>query len=303
MLSPLQRHVDAERLRLRAHFRDVVRGLEARTPRLSGGRLRERHRLTRVLAGYAKAGQFPLNAEAEARVPIFIDERGVHCAVGELMRRSGAGREARSVRRGGNQRYVRELMALPALGDFLDQAGLSAGEAAWIQPSYQGIPAPCCLCDPLRAGDQQGVFVAEVIERGERESIVRVTEAAPTLGVVEVGMELTFDEARPEGSLLVGKVDARGRAQLRYALNSDDNLSCGWERAPLETVLEAAASDREACWSHVEMSYSEWEIGRCRNRDGCETIVASPGSVAWFAVGLGAYALWRTRRRGAKREG
>jgi hypothetical protein len=67
---------------------------------------------------------------------VFIDEHGTHCAVGYLMARTGAGDLARRIAGTANLARVADLAADPGFGDWLDRNGLTAVEAAMIQPAY-----------------------------------------------------------------------------------------------------------------------------------------------------------------------
>ena len=88
------------------------------------------------LADYASAGRFPLNRhyQSEAR-PIFVDERGTHCAVGYLMAMDGWETEVLAIARTKPNVLVREVGDGP-LVDWVLTSGLIQEEAALIQPGY-----------------------------------------------------------------------------------------------------------------------------------------------------------------------
>lgn len=126
--------------RLRAHFDSV--DTELRNVRLDT--LRPSQRAARLqlltwLREYRTAGLFPENDRFVASVPFFVDHRGVRCAMGELLHRSGRDDLVDDVRRGRNNAYIAELVDDPRLVAWLDSVGLSAAEAGRVQPTYDGL--------------------------------------------------------------------------------------------------------------------------------------------------------------------
>ncbi|WP_419946041.1 hypothetical protein [Candidatus Poriferisodalis sp.] len=90
---------------------------------------------------YWQAGEFPRNCATRGRRPVFIDDSGVHCAVGHLMSRTGAGHLASEFDRHDRFARIEELPSPmdPQFRRWLDKHELSREEAALIQPGY----GPC----------------------------------------------------------------------------------------------------------------------------------------------------------------
>lgn len=124
--------------RLRAHFDSVELELRANTPTT----LRESQRAARDtvivwLREYRNAGRFPENDRFAARmVPFFVDHRGVRCAMGELIHRSGRSDIVQAVATTRNNAYFHDLADDPRLVAWLDSVGLTVAEAARVQPAY-----------------------------------------------------------------------------------------------------------------------------------------------------------------------
>ncbi len=92
------------------------------------------------LAAYKQAGEFPKNRVQAGRTPVFRDDDGTRCAVGELLWRSGETALVDDIATNHNLATIHELAVTPgvsrALGAWLDAQGLTLAEAARIQPSY-----------------------------------------------------------------------------------------------------------------------------------------------------------------------
>lgn len=113
------------------------------------------------LGAYWRAGVFPSNRDFPyERVPYFIDDSGVACAVGHLMIEGGAPDLAVEIAATENNDVVAELEH-PGLPEWLGANGFTAEEAAWIQPSY----GPCGLGPQFVCGrDGQTYECAHIAE-------------------------------------------------------------------------------------------------------------------------------------------
>jgi hypothetical protein len=133
---------DVEAARIRAHLENVEHELlAADVSALSAEQRAARAYHIAVLREYREAGEFPHNhAAPDRRVPVFVDEHGMHSAVGYLIARSGRPDIVEHVRSTRNHATVHELADEPALREWLAQAGLTLDEAARIQPAYPGRP-------------------------------------------------------------------------------------------------------------------------------------------------------------------
>ena len=121
----IQHHLSLVEARLRAV---KPAGL---TPQQRGARLRTLD----VLHDYRLAGRFPQNETHAVRTPVFIDAYGTFCAVGFLLKESGAEALARSVEAKNNFIYLPDLYS-PSLDAWADEHGFTRDELAWIQPTY-----------------------------------------------------------------------------------------------------------------------------------------------------------------------
>ncbi len=106
----------------------------------------DQHRRWQVLDSlhrYWRAGRFPQNHFPVAgRLPIFIDDAGTHCAVGQLMAETGAADLAQEVNRRRRFVYLEEvdLDQEPEIKQWLTRYQLKPDEAALIQPTYGWDP-------------------------------------------------------------------------------------------------------------------------------------------------------------------
>ncbi len=135
----------AEVARIRTHLRYVVDRLEsADTSELSDSQRSRRARALSGLREYAEAGVFPRRDAGDGygpRRPRFIDDRGVHCAVGEMIRRSGRSQLARTIRERWEYAYVPDIES-KALVSWAVEHGFRTRELAMIQPAYGAPPSP-----------------------------------------------------------------------------------------------------------------------------------------------------------------
>ncbi len=136
--------IDAERSRLTAHF-DSVTGVLGATDisRLTSVERRNRERALGHLVDYRDRGVFPHNHHFPGtRVPYFRDRHGVLCAMAYLIDRSGRGDIVDLVEARMNNGWIAELandsVIGPVLVEWLEENGISAREAAMIQPAYEG---------------------------------------------------------------------------------------------------------------------------------------------------------------------
>ncbi|MBW3554601.1 MAG: hypothetical protein KY466_13890 [Gemmatimonadetes bacterium] len=135
--------VEADRSRITAHLLAVERQLRAAdVSHLSPERRRARAAALDHLRDYREAGRFPHNHHGRAATPLFRDAHGTLCAMAYLIERSGGGALVDRVAATENDAYVRELAEDPELVAWLDRNGMTAEEAALVQPAYGPMPAP-----------------------------------------------------------------------------------------------------------------------------------------------------------------
>jgi hypothetical protein len=123
--------------KIRAHLEATEARLRA-VPAPEGLAAKRTAMLDRLHAYWTRR-QFPKNRSVASQVPVFIDERGVACAVAQLVIDSGAGELAARVQSTDNHGHLLELN-VPGLQEWIATSGLSADELAQIQPSYPPEP-------------------------------------------------------------------------------------------------------------------------------------------------------------------
>lgn len=137
-ISSASAQTDLEEVdRIQQHLADVEEYLRA-TDVSDWPVALQRERIERLddLREYRLAGVFPRNIDFEdARVPYFIDDRGVACAVAHLMIESGHEDAANAISRRENNAWLMEMTS-PEVAEWIPTSGLTAEEAAWIQPTY-----------------------------------------------------------------------------------------------------------------------------------------------------------------------
>lgn len=150
-----------ERFRIQRHLALVEATLRRETPPdLADGPARARARLLDELHLYAERGIFPQNPDfPDQRVPYFIDEFGTACAVGHLMIVSGAAPLAHAIANDENNDVLADIDH-PGVAPWLAANGLTAAEAAWIQPQY----GPCGFGEmPLICGSDGITYLCEYV--------------------------------------------------------------------------------------------------------------------------------------------
>lgn len=168
-LAPAALAEPCEAPHIQAHL-SVVEAelLAADTSQLTRAQRANRARHVEALRAYREACSFPRNtAWADRITPIFVDDRGVHCAVGHLMAQDGRHDLVASVRDTRNTASIQELADDAAIAKWLAEAGLTAHEAARIQPGYCFYSKSHCLC-----GDNNDLMVpASAVAEGVIEEV------------------------------------------------------------------------------------------------------------------------------------
>jgi uncharacterized protein (TIGR03382 family) len=249
---------ELERFRIQRHLALVEATLRSETPPdLADGPARARARLLDELHLYAERGVFPQNPDfQDRRVPYFIDQFGTACAVGHLMIVSGAAQLAHEIARDENNDVVAEIDHA-GVGPWLAANGLTAAEAAWIQPSY----GPCGFGDlPLVCGTDGNTYLCETI----------ATECA----MVEVDHEGACGsetESESGGGEVIGEEICTG---------TED--TSGTEESG--TTQDSGTTENETT-----------DDGDPAGRKGCSVANTNPTGV--FGLGLLVFAAIRRRRR------
>jgi hypothetical protein len=118
------------------------------------------------LDAYAARGVFPRRTDDSyaGRRPRFVDDRGVFCAVGQLMADSGHRGLAEDVDAAFEYAYVDDIddaALVPRVVAWADEHGFTVDELALIQPSYDAAPTKAgTQRDLTRAADRVGLACA-----------------------------------------------------------------------------------------------------------------------------------------------
>ena len=212
-------HADAEQDRIREHLRGAWAQIESTAPPAPGDAERRALQLER-LAGYIEAGQFPRNPGAQLQ-SVFIDDRGVACAVAHLLISDGQSALARSV---DAQFHTARLVQMddPDLLRWAASSGLRLSELARIQPSYAPEPDLQPFLAAIRADDLTAL-----------EESWRVVNNKP-------GPQpfWSFEPQRALDDALGVAAKAGSVESVRWLLAE----SASPRRAPLQSALEAARS-------------------------------------------------------------
>lgn len=145
VLQPALSHWNFDRHetgRIRAHLERVEQSLRARdVAALTPAQRDARTRNLDALHAYWTAGVFPHNHDFEGqRMPYFVDRHGTPCAMAALIEGSGGAALVQRVSNDANNARVRELAGDEELIAWLDTNGMTADEAAWVQPAYDSPP-------------------------------------------------------------------------------------------------------------------------------------------------------------------
>ncbi len=129
---------DADGARIHDHLLGAETELRAAdVSALAPAQRARRAALVAELARYRQTGRFPRNLDFAERTPYFVDDRGVRCAMAHLIEVTGGGALVARVAATANNAYIAELAGDPDLIAWLARHGLSAAEAARIQPTYE----------------------------------------------------------------------------------------------------------------------------------------------------------------------
>jgi hypothetical protein len=196
--------------------------LEATSPQLRPLQRAARMQLIAWLRVYRDAGRFPENDTFSVATPFFVDHRGVRCAMGELLHLSGRDDIVRDVRDTRNNAYIAELVDDPRLVAWLDSVGLTAAEAARVQPSYDGIGGGNVIDDVVTTPSPRNYKFASgalglaslttvVLNARQPSGLSRwaglaVGAAAVITGAVEMGNDRTGTQGYAVSNLALGTV-------------------------------------------------------------------------------------------------
>jgi hypothetical protein len=184
-----------ERERIARHLAEVESELRTLpVGHLDADRRRNRARHIEVLAEYRERGVFPRNLHFPGElVPYFVDDRGVHCAVGYLIHRDGRDDIVHRIAAERNNATIAELADDAELLAWLDEAGLTPAEAARIQPMYCAPGTECCGMYPCPVTEP-----APDVKGGVTGSYAAASLASAAVGGVAIGLNLAWDRGAGE---------------------------------------------------------------------------------------------------------
>ena len=216
---------DPEVARIQSHLRRVESELRASGDGgLGPAERRWRVRLVDELHRYWTRGRFPRNTYVDRRSPVFVDRDGTRCAVAQLIHASGRGDLVERVAATHNTAYVAELAGDAELVRWLDEHGLTAAEAARIQPAYE--PGP-------------GMTGASCVYAGDCASLTCIYESRRSY-CSEWCEDDDSCPAAPDGTpMMCGDFDAE--RMCLYRPEADDDGRCAVGAAGADLGLLAAA--------------------------------------------------------------
>ncbi|MDI1429144.1 hypothetical protein [Polyangium sorediatum] len=318
--SPLAR----EKARLVAHFRAVLAELRARdTSHLSPDQRAARAGLIAELQRYARTGRFPRNLDFPGiRMPYFVDAFGTRCAMAHLIEATGEADLVARVARSANNAFVREIEGDAVLRAWLDRAGLTAAEAARIQPSYCFVSkADACFCQ------SNGFYVVAVAEAtlttvmgdGSGRATAKVDAlhgAASTSPMVGDTIEVYNAGTKVGVPVLVGITEnTSSYAAVQLDTAGSVELSCGLDVPKISKqdainamLASTSSSEHFACSDYLEKKDAVWGESQCGSDEsgddvdgGCSLTAAGGASPLLLGSLVLAAATFARRRRVARK--
>lgn len=141
-------NTESDKELIQIHLKLVCKALLKNTPAdLSFNQLSNRIELIGKLNQYANEKNFPTNHYHSSRRPYFVDNFGVHCAVGHLMAVSGYEHLVAQIKANHNFDYIADIKT-QGVSEWAEYHGFTIEELKWIQPTYQ----PSTTISPMGAG-------------------------------------------------------------------------------------------------------------------------------------------------------
>lgn len=307
-----QAHLRREKRRLRAHFRSVLAELRLRdVSGLSPERQAARARLLEALTQYARTGRFPRNFDFPAtQMPYFVDAFGTRCAMAHLIESTGEIDLVARVAQTANNAFVRELESDDAFRAWLDANGLTAAEAARIQPSYCFVTkAENCICSRIFTATDAVVeaTITSPIVMGKGTIRIDAVHGDTTLAMVGQEVEADFNISAAVDTPVLGSIakNSPNSPFMYFQLTKDDHvvIPCSTTLTlTTQQVVDAIMS--ASCTESLTKVDSRWNTSICEGDDaaddgGCAIAATHGFSPLVFAPVLVAAAF--TARRRARR--
>lgn len=258
------------------------------------------------LARYRGAGVFPQNPGI-AKTPIFVDGRGVRCAMAHLLEVGGEGALVGKIASERNLAYVRELTDEPRLMAWLAAAGITAAEAAAIQPSYCDTNSACVCGDggfsyvgyPVPA---LGVLEGTVTTNGSGATTLTISAVHGAVGAYEVGDAVAVSAPTAlDGDRVLAPVGSETTATLSgVVIDSDGTYTCssqGVGPRPLSAELFIDAVTSDDCAGTLAAADSSWAANSCDGPGGCSVGGDSPSTLGILLAVVSVLAARRVGRR------
>jgi hypothetical protein len=254
----------AEQQRVRTHLEGAYTQLTTEEPAgLTPTQRSRRLQALAVLREYIDRGQFPKNPGL-GLTPLFVDEDGTRCAMGEVIARLGGESLVEHVRQTRNLATVGVLADEPGLLEWLSSHGLTPEEAALVQPTYLrcDVERLLSVCGQSDEGFDGGSLVTARVQSDggvfELERSGGEGKAPP----------LVFSWRSPEwpaGTVYLwasARFGGRVLVQLGSTFRSRIDGWCG--AAPVLTPAEARAVlglPRQACMRALLQKDPRWALG------------------------------------------
>ena len=263
--------VARETARLQAHFDSVdaeLRAVDTWTRRAS--QRVARAQLIAWLREYRNAARFPENDRFATPTPFFVDHRGVRCAMGELLHRSGRDDIVRDVQRTRNNARIAQLVDDPRLVAWMDSVGMTAAEAARVQPSYDGIGGGNVIDDVVVPSPTAYRTVAATLSLASLGAVglniarpsgvskwagLAVGTAAVITGAMERSNASSTTERYAAASMALGASSFAVAAYRVFAPVSTSTLRVGASRVALLPALVPAADGRSHAGVSVQATF------------------------------------------------
>lgn len=226
--------------RIADHLQRVAKRLAARPPKVIGWEIVQRRRmLLDTLNTYADRGRFPMNLAVPGRTPVFIDDAGTACAVGQLMISSGYGALAHRIHRETNLAYIHSI-DLPEVAEWATAQGFTIDELAWIQPTYHhmNVARPGLVASfVMTNGDRIEVQGPRSSDAAQKLRLVRINEQG-TKTVANLPMLTGVQACEYNGSVFVGgRPSAKGPSAEVYEWNGKALVA----HDPFEGIVDIGA--------------------------------------------------------------
>jgi hypothetical protein len=254
--------------RVREHLLGAIIAVgSASTADLSPAQQGQRTLLLGELIRYAVAGRFPKNISVPERFgPTFVDHEGTRCAMAQLIDKTGNEGLVDRVARSANHAYLAELALDAELAQWLVEHGLSAEEAARVQPSYCVTPANECVCS--RTIIDSDDVIAGVVQEDGRLLVDELVRSESGIAIGDL-LDVTFGSSDFEAGERVLADYANG-AQLQFAYVDAETLSMGDcqaqgpqppETLQLDVLLDII--DGAECIQTLEALDPQWAEEEC----------------------------------------